>query len=129
MYRRSYYRGRSQKYSNETIAFNTQLTADKDGGVLFPVTRLPDASNYNGLPIVTSTPIMGTRKVKNFTIKVTALNNDDTIYGALVYVPENTSANAPQVTGPYQSLYEPNQNVIATFVIPPCCNRDVDIHL
>lgn len=124
MYRRSYYRSRSAKYSNETVSFNTQLTDVTDGGTPFPVTQLPDGSNYNGIPIVPATPIMGTRKVKNFTIKVTAQNNDDTIYGVLVYVPENTNANEPGVTGPYQSLYEPNQNVIATFVIPPQCNRD-----
>lgn len=124
MYRRSYYRGRSAKYSNETIAFNSQLTDTTDGGTPFPVTTLPDTSNYNGIPIVPATPIMGTRKVKNFTVKVTAQGNDDTIYGVLVYVPENTDASEPGVTGPYQSLYEPNQNVIATFVIPPQCTRN-----
>lgn len=124
MYRRSYYRGRSAKFSNETVAFNTQLTEGNDAGDPFPVTQLPDGSQYNGIPIVPSTPIMGTRKVKNFTIKVTARNNDDPIYGVLVYVPENTQANTPGTTGPYQSLYEPNQNVIATFIIPSCCTRD-----
>lgn len=124
MYRRSYYRGRSAKYSNETISFNTQLTESQDGGVPFPETELPDESKYAGIPIVTATPILGTRKVKNFTIKVTAQNNDDAIFGLLVYVPENTNPSIPGVTGPYQSLYEPNQNVIASFVIPPQCLRN-----
>ena len=117
MYRRSYYRGRSSKYSNETICVNAQVTEDKDGGV--PLTANP-------LTIVPATDVLGNRKVKNFTLKFTAQFTDDPIIGILAYVPEGTNMSVPLVTGPNQSLYEPNQNVIATFIIPPTCVRGQD---
>lgn len=113
-FKRSYPR---QKYSNETIAFNTQVTDDLDGGVNFPPP--PAEGQDGGLIIVPATNILGNRKVKNFTIKVTANGNDDQIFGALVYVPEGTKISGILCTGPTQSIYEPNQNVIATFIIPP----------
>lgn len=119
---------RSAKYSNETIAFNTQLTNSTDGGISFPVDESVDPP-FKGVLIVPATNVLGNRKVKNFTIKVTANLNDDPIFGALVYVPEGTEASALQVSGPTQSMYEPNQNVIATFVIPPNCTRGDDASL
>ena len=120
MYRRSYYRGRGGKFSNETVCFNAQVTDGVDGGT--PLTSDP-------ITIVPPTDILGNRKVKNFTIKVTANLNDDVIIGVLAYVPEGTQMSTPLVTGPTQSLYEPNQNVIATFVIPPNCTRQADATL
>ena len=112
---------RSAKYSNETIAFNTELTDSIDGGVIFPHID----ENIPGVLIVPATTVLGNRKVKNFTIKVTANFNDDAIFGALVYVPQGTVASNLQVTGPSQSMYEPNQNVIATFVIPPIASVSI----
>lgn len=133
MYRRPYYRARSAKYSNETIAFNTQVTQELDGGVPFPTTEMPSIQNPSaaptdvpGLVVLPAAGVQGNRKVKNFTIKVTANRNDDQIFGALVYVPEGTSAQNLLVTGPTQSMYEPNQNVITTFIIPPNCERDAE---
>lgn len=117
MYRRSYYRGGRNKYSNETVCFNAQITDSVDGG---------QALTQNPIEIVPSTSVLGNRKVKNFTVKVTANLNDDVIIGVLAYVPEGTDMSRPLVTGPIQSLYEPNQNVIATFVIPPNCTRKAD---
>ena len=117
MYRRSYYNRRGGKYSNETICFNTQITQSVDGGI--PFTQDP-------IVVVPATHVLGNRKVKNFTIKVTANLNDDVIIGVLAYVPEGTTMSSPLVTGDVQSLYEPNQNVIATFVIPPNCTRGSD---
>ena len=112
---------RSSKYSNETVSFNTQLTASVDAGQPFP----QDATTgFKGLAIVPATTVLGNRKVKNFTIKITANFNDEAIMGALVYVPEGTEASNLLCAGPIQSLYEPNQNVIATFIIPPNCVRD-----
>lgn len=125
-FRRRYYRGRTGKYSNETVSFNTQLTSTVDGGNSFPNTIVEGGVTIHGIPIVAATNLMGNRKVKNFTIKVTANRNDDQIFGALVYVPEGTLASSLGVTGVSQSLYEPNQNVIATFIIPPNCDRNVD---
>ena len=121
-YVRPYYNYRSAKYSNETIAFNTSITENIDGGITFPddVT----VPNGRGCVIVAATDVLGNRKVKNFTIKVTANGNDDQIFGALVYVPEGTNASQLGVTGITQSLYEPNQNIICTFIIPPNCSRD-----
>lgn len=117
MYRRYNYRGRSGKYSNETICINAQVTSDKDGGR--PLTDAP-------IIVVPSTTVLGNRKVKNFTLKFTANFTDDVIIGVIAYVPEGTQMSTPTVTGPMQSLYEPNQNVIATFVIPPTCVRQAD---
>ena len=118
MYRRNnYYRPRAAKYSNETVCFNAQVTADTDGGQ--PLTANP-------IIIVPATNVLGNRKVKNFTLKVTSDLNDDPIIGVLAYVPEGTDMSQPLVTGTMQSLYEPNQNVIATFVIPPNCVRNAN---
>lgn len=127
-YRRNYYysRRRSGKYSNETICVNTAVTEELDGNVTFPYTEdAQHAVTARGLTIVPATNVFGTRKVKNFTIRITADKNDDQIFGALVYVPEGTLPQPLQVGGTSQSLYEPNQNVIATFIIPPNCKRDV----
>lgn len=117
MYRRSYYRGRAGKYSNETIAVNAQSTADLDSG---------ESMTEEPITIVPATSVYGNRKAKNFTLRFTAKNTDDTIIGVLAYVPEGTTMSAPTVTGINQSLYEPNQNVIASFIIPPSCRRNLD---
>lgn len=120
MFRRSYYPRRGGKYSNETVCFNAQVTDSVDAGT--PLTTNP-------ITIVPATTVLGNRKVKNFTIKVTANLNDDAIIGVLAYVPEGTDMSKPLVTGDVQSLYEPNQNVIATFVIPPNCTRNANAEL
>ena len=99
MYRRSYYPRRGGKYSNETVCFNQGVTESVDAGV--PFTEDP-------LVIVPATNVLGNRKVKNFTIKVTANLNDDAIIGVLAYVPEGTTMSTPLVAGTTQSLYEPS---------------------
>lgn len=126
-YNYAYRNYRSAKYSNETVSFNTQLTDAVDSGITFPEGNPP--TYPPGVLIVPSTEVLGNRKVKNFTIKVTANLNDDAIFGALVYVPEGTIASDLQVSGSQQSMYEPNQNVIATFVIPPNSTRDGEGHV
>ena len=121
------YRGKSSKYSNETVSFNTQVTALADAGFTFPV-GLDDQQQVimRGIPVVPATNVLGNRKVKNFTIRLTANGNEDTIIGALVYIPEGTIGSPLLCTGPMQSLYEPNQNVICTFIIPPNVDRNAD---
>lgn len=116
-----FYRPRSAKYSNETMSVNLGVTTDIDGNVSFP-SNAPGGPP--GIVVVPATSVLGNRKVKNFTIKITANGNDDQIFGALVYVPEGTIASSLAVGGATQSMYEPNQNVISTFIIPPNVSRN-----
>lgn len=123
-YRRSYRRG-GGKYSNETVTFS--LGQDEDvtaAGSTWPTDDSPGEGDIpKGILVVPATNLMGNRKVKNFTIKVTGQNLNTAIYGALVYVPEGTTPSNLGTNSQYKSLYEPNQNVITQFVIPPNCNR------
>lgn len=123
MYRRSYYRGRSAKYSNETICLNCNVTSHLDAGETFPSSDDP-LDFPKGLVVVPATTILGNRKVKNFSLKLTCRGNESTIVGALVYLPEGTVASDLSTQLMSSSLYEPNQNVIMTFIIPPSCTRD-----
>lgn len=127
MYRRSYYRGRSSKYSNETECFNVTSSVLVNAGSTFPTTADPDPQQGQipkGILIVPATTLMGNRKVKNFTLKIGARGNESPIVGALVYVPEGTTPSDLSTQLTTQSLYEPNQNVIMTFIIQPSCDRD-----
>ena len=125
MYRRNYYRGRSAKYSNETVCVNVVGRTHVDPGESFPTDATPGAFP-KGLLVVPATDILGNRKVKNFTVKLNCMYNESTIVGALVYVPEGTQPSDLATQLRSQSLYEPNQNVILTFIIPPSCTRDGD---
>ena len=115
MYRRSYYTTSSAKYSNETMCVNHQLKLD-----ILPGDLMTDSP----IIIVPATTVLGNRTVKNFTLKFNALHTDDSIIGILAYVPQGTTMSFPSFTETVQSLYEPNQNVIDTFIIPPTCRRD-----
>lgn len=126
-YRRSYYRGRTSKFSNETICVSAVATDTISAGAQFPVTENPNPNAgeiSKGLLVVPSTNLLGNRKVKNFTVKVNVTGNESTLLGALVYVPEGTTPSDIMSQNASQSLYEPNQNVIMTFIIPPSCDRD-----
>lgn len=120
LYKSRYYQG--AKYSNETIAFNVGTVTNTVAGTAFPWTE--GEPSQCGVTIVPATNVLGNRKVKNFQIKITCTGNDNPIIGCLVYVPEGTNVSKPLVTGMSQSLYEPNQNVISSFVIPAQCERD-----
>ena len=115
------YKSGGQKYSNETTVVQENVTTEIQAGSTFPV---DPNTHYKGVLIVAPTTILGNRKCKNFTIKITANGNDDQIFGALVYVPEGTKASDMLVTSSSASLYEPNQNVISSFIIPPNALRD-----
>lgn len=123
--RSTYYRRGGSKYSNETITSHLSLTQDTAANTAFPVQNSGQANQYTGVIIVPATNISGNRKVKNFSIKVVAARNDAPIYGALVYVPEGTEAKKFGVGQLQQSMYEPNQNVICSFVLPPTATRDL----
>ena len=129
MYRRSYYKPRGAKYSNETVCINAVATGVVGAGVTFPTEEHPDSAHGEipkGLLVVPSTTLMGNRKVKNFTLKISARGNESPIVGALVYVPEGTTPSNLSTQMASQSLYEPNQNVIMTFILQPSCDRDVN---
>ena len=106
--RRKYYPVRSlktAKYSNETEA--TAVSSTFLSSKTYKCTFTP------------GTTVLGTRKVKNFTLSIIS-NSNISFYFALVFVPEGTIAS--DINFGYQidesgiltaaSLYEPNQNVI-----------------
>lgn len=129
MYRRRYYRSKFGKYSNETCCINAIATAHVAGGATFPTSANPNpqlGEIAKGVLVVPATSMLGNRKVKNFTIKLNAVGNESTIVGALVYVPDGTEPSNLSTQVASQSLYEPNQNVICTFLIPPSCTRDAN---
>lgn len=113
-YRRRYY-GKS-KYSNETTFFDFTKPATAWGrGTSFPV---DGDTGFLGIPIVSSTNVYGTRKVKNFDISLTTTDLSSPLVGALVYLPEGTQTSHFVLGDLRNSLYEPNQNVICQFMIP-----------
>ena len=114
MYRRSPYR-RGGKYSNETTLVNLELSGTAQPHVSFP---FDSQTNKYGMDIINPTIVLGNRKVKNFTLKFTAVNFSGPIIGCLVYVPEGTDVNGLNMANAANKMYEPNQNVICNFVIP-----------
>lgn len=96
------------KYSNETTNFfNTYNISG--GGTL----------QTGKIPLIVQTPVQGMRKCKNFTLSICCFS-DVPILFALVYVPQGTNAsdlNIGTVDNP-TSIYEPNQNVIISGVVP-----------
>lgn len=120
MFRRSR-RPVAKRYSLETTNVNTHVT----GITQTAYTIVPPIGSY------------GKRKVKNFTLQLGTYSGvlDEAVIGALVYQPEGTGAgnlntNANGAVQPGQpetvaSAYEPSQNVIMSFVIPPGSNNTV----
>lgn len=118
---------KTTKYSNETYGtvFNIVANAAAAGSHgIFVVPVIPNALNG----------VLGTRKVKNFTLRIIAEQTAYTdnsggqpvitfdrsrVAFALVYVPEGTTPSALQfgVQNNPTSLYEPNQNVIMSGII------------
>lgn len=99
------------KYSFETTNINAIVNATNTQQTVYTI--VPEVTSY------------GKRKVKNFTISLCADNTDTPLLCCLVYVPQgtqasaiNTAANTSTQTGELvASMYEPNQNVITSFVI------------
>lgn len=113
---------KSTKYSNETYASAIVWTSNVVG----------QRASY-ACPVIPTIPsgTLGTRKVKNFSLKLHALpttitdssQNVTTLPArhifVLVFVPEGTNPSLPQIGALNQpvSLYEPNQNVILSGII------------
>lgn len=98
-YRRRYNRSGRDKYSVErsagTISVGTTTTTTN---------------------VVPATTIQGMRKIKHMEISFSNTNTTlDSVYWALVYVPQGTTPNGLQRDG--GSLYEPNQFVIEAGVL------------
>lgn len=114
---------KTTKYSNETYC--SQFLLKDDSGnqgsrAMFALAVVPN--NTNG--------VLGTRKVKNFTLRMvadptqythdgTTANFRSRVAFALVYVPEGTTASVMQFGAGSSavSMYEPNQNVIMSGII------------
>lgn len=120
-YRRRYY-GPRAKYSNETASF-VIITPPVEQITTFPKEdndQVDPPIHWTGKTVVPATTIYGTRKVKNFDIQMTSKGLDCAVIGVLVYVPEGTRATDLNLAADeVGKLYEPNQNVICRFVIPP----------
>lgn len=113
----------SKKYSSENYSFYAELSTEN--------TSVPAESKFVTLVDTTASQVLGTRKVKNFTLKLSLSKMHDVsqdanrglnaVYDigyaipfALVYVPEGNDPNSlsfNQVPNSI-SMYEPNQNVI-----------------
>ena len=128
MYRR-YYRSRKDKYSSENVSIHCVMEQDIPVNSTFPTNPSPDPQQGTvpkGIVVVPATNVYGVRKVKNFNLKITTNYCTSPLLGILVYVPEGTTPQNLNIGGEHQSIYEPNQNVIASFIIPPTAIRDGD---
>lgn len=99
------------RYSNETANFNVKV--ETDSGVT-PVTV--------GMPVIAGVSVQGMRKAKNFRLSfLPATSALMPIQWALVYKPANVAMGQIS-TGDEStivSMYEPNQNVIMSGILPP----------
>ena len=114
---RSYKLVKPVKYSNETFSATT----------IFQWI----VSNKYASTVIAGTDVLGTRKVKNFTLQLCLQNNPEApqdilvpLIFALVFVPEGNEANIPRTGQTFAdntltaiSMYEPNQNVILQGII------------
>ena len=97
-----YYRKGGDKYSVEHKCAQMDMVA---------------APGQSYVQIVPDTGVEGMRKVKHITISAAAnVVNVGALYWALVYVPQGYAPNNLNLTGG-ASMYEPNQNVMASIGI------------
>lgn len=123
-YSRSYSRVKRAKYSNETHAMGVDLTEGETANI----------SRYNAgnlsMLLIPASKNQGMRKAKNFDLSLQSNNMANPVHFALVYVPEGQDPSTmqkpngyapPTAEGPSAptSIYEPNQNVIMSGVLPP----------
>lgn len=120
--RRSYIRRpllKKTKYSMETYCAAAVPPTTGD-----PPQETPflTSTTYN-IGFIAPTNVLGTRKVKNFTLSIFT-NSPQPFFFALVYVPQGTNTNninfgttiVDNIVTPL-SLYEPNQNVIISGLV------------
>lgn len=124
--RRRYYKRRNypiarpfKKYSAENIVHGGTFNSS-GGGWEYPTYESAPLGYYIVNPAqfnidsVTRT-LAGTRKAKNFTITMVC-DQDVPVMWAIVYKPEGVDVKGLNATGTGNSIYEPNQNVVATGV-------------
>lgn len=101
------------KYSSETVSY--------DGTLSNPGTTAGQWGTLS-MPLIPPITAFGRRKAKYFTLRLQALGSYratnrmtfSSVYFAVVFVPEGTTANQLQISADQtiSSFYEPNQNVI-----------------
>lgn len=130
MYRRRYYRSKGSKYSNETVNFGATFNSTLTEGASFPAEIQSSTVVDRGFTIVPPSDVMGSRKIKNIKIRIAIRGNSAPIYGVLVYAPQGTVPSGLTVGGNETNrTYEPNQNVISSFLIPTQIVRDSSAQL
>lgn len=98
-------------------------------------TGVAGTKNNQAVIAVSSTPVQGLRKAKNFTLRLQYQYRGQfqdpgyaLVYWALVYVPQNQEASSIDLAGSQVvgdkaaapvSMYEPNQNVIMSGILTP----------
>lgn len=123
-YSRSYSRVKRAKYSNETHAMGVDLDEGETANI----------AKYNAgqlaMLMIPASKNQGMRKAKNFDLALQSDGMGNPVHFALVYVPEGQDPSTmqrppayapPTAEGPAapNSIYEPNQNVIISGVLPP----------
>lgn len=112
--RRTYIRRplKTVKYSNETSSFVNSPTGAATDSMF----------RFQPLILIPPVDVQGTRKVKNVTLRMAANSSStSTFIWALVYVPDGMSPQSIETstTNEFESLYEPNQNVIMSGLLTP----------
>ena len=109
-YKKTYYRGKRDKYSVEqtaTVAVVPAATATAPG--------------QSGISVVPATSVEGMRKVKHITVSLAMPGTGaapTSVYWALVYVPQGTGVGTMNIGSNLPAnLYEPNQFVMNCGVI------------
>lgn len=117
-YSRSYSRVKRAKYSNETNAMNVDLSTEATTTAAFRQGEL-------SMMLVAASDNQGMRKAKNFDLSLQTNSMGVPVHFALVYVPEGQTPSRmtlPATCVNYESspssIYEPNQNVIMSGVMP-----------
>ena len=114
-FRRSYRSSNRDKYSTEntTISPPSSWIAVPSEDPTFMTT-----DQFN-ISVVQPTDTQGMRKVKHLTLTFSSDQNEQTMWYALVYVPQGYSPNNLNIPdwGYAASLYEPNQYVMSSGVL------------
>ena len=127
MYRRRRGFLKRSKYSNETVVLSGSVQIAGGENKVFPVYNV-EGQTKTGTVLVAPADLQGTRKVKNMLLTINSSGNSQPIVGCVVYLPAGTSPSSIETGASYLagSMYEPNQNVIMQFVLPPNLNNSID---
>ena len=126
-YSRSYSRVKKAKYSNETNTMGVGLESGSDEGAASRISAYE--ARELAMLLIPASKNQGMRKAKNFDLSIQTSGMNVPVHFALVYVPEGQKPGKMNFPAPYSipddnvpaapaSLYEPNQNVIISGVLP-----------